>query len=168
MPLTGVHGGPPGAAALDQLALWPRVRERPAARRKLWFGSQSPGGFAWATAPFRGFLAKLEPAVQVFGQVPGLAGDTGDGFAFGLVDAEAGSLALFSPYALTGYGTPGCFERCLAAYRRWCELGMPGPGGLGLVVSRADRPQPLPGPGQIALRRGQSVFTWLLPAVPED
>ena len=44
---------------LDEMSLWPELRDRPCGERKLWFGG--PGwSFAVQTATFRAFLGRID------------------------------------------------------------------------------------------------------------
>ena len=163
VPLTGEKGRGDADAPQrwDELPLWQELRQHPCAERKLWFGGPTASPYELLTGGFRRFLGKLEPDFVALRSAGAGSPMMPAALVFGLMDEAKRSLALFHPYRLTGYGAPDCFERCLAIYRLWCELGMPSTGGLRLVVRRADDRTPAP-PG-MPVCRGESTFIWSLP-----
>ncbi|MEH3147455.1 MAG: methyltransferase domain-containing protein [Methylobacterium frigidaeris] len=115
-----------------------------------------PGPASW---PFRHYLALTEPGYAVFA-----AGEGDDRAAtpFGIVDEASSSLALCRDGRLFAYGTLDAARRLAAAYRRWCDLGMPGPGSWSLEVCRAEA-APAAGPDLVVEQRGGSALIRRLP-----
>lgn len=72
---------------------------------------------------------------------------------------DLASLALCRPGELVGYGSPAAFERFMAGYRAWCDLGMPPSAGLDVVVCPNADVARAP-PGSWLDRRGDAALIW--------
>ncbi|MGK9233796.1 hypothetical protein KXS07_19840 [Inquilinus limosus] len=148
---------------LDALPFWPEINAEPALHRPLSLGLRDPARFGGAAYAFRLFLGQTESGFAVFDDG---AAETEELSVspFGLIDAAAKSVAICRPGMLLGYGSAAAARRLDAAYRRWTDLGMPGPADFELEVARTVE-APRPGPGLWVEPRGASTLVWRLPGV---
>lgn len=147
---------------LAALHLWERIGQRECLRRRMWLGGRGAADLASRSYRFRSFLSKTEPRFEVFALEAPTAGGP-RGFAFGILDEAAESIALCRSDELVGYGNPAAAEVFLAAYRQWAELTMPGGASFELAAYPSAKPATV-GPGVWVDRRGDSVFHWRLPS----
>lgn len=162
VPLVGKAQRTAGAALrLAALHLWERIERRECLRQRMWLGGRGAADLASRSYRFRSFLSKTEPRFEVFALEAPTAGGP-RGFAFGILDEAAESIALCRADELFGYGSPAAAEVFLAAYRRWTELTMPGGASFELTAYPSAKPG-VAGPGRWIDRRGDSVFHWQLP-----
>ncbi len=132
--------------SLDSLPFWDEVRGEPSVRCGLPLGALPHDGPAPIAAQFRAFLGRTEPGMASFTARAGagwtpwrpVSPSSQPVPPFGLVDEADRSVALWDAGELIGYGGHGAAVRLARAYSRWAKLGLPGMGGFGLEVHRAD------------------------------
>ncbi|MGK9165155.1 hypothetical protein KXR53_02600 [Inquilinus limosus] len=148
---------------LGALPFWPEINSKPALHWPLSLGIRDPARFGGAAYAFRLFLGQTEPGFAVFDDGAAETEELSVSH-FGLVDEAAKSVAICRPGMLLGYGSAAAARRLDAAYRRWTDLGMPGPAAFELEVVRAAE-APRPEPGLWVERRGVSALVWRLAGV---
>ncbi|MEE7462102.1 hypothetical protein MFUR16E_12765 [Methylobacterium fujisawaense] len=114
------------------------VAAEPSLSYPLWFGSLAPYQPGPALQAYRRYLALTEPGFTVF-EPFGIGPSTPKWVSeFGVLDTGRRSAVILRAGRLDGYGAPDATIRLLEAYRRWCDLGMPGPGAYSLHITASE------------------------------
>lgn len=119
---------------IDEWTVQAGIDAEPSLSYPFWFASLAPSLPGTASPAFRRHLAMTEPGFTIFEPAaarPAAAKWLSD---FGLLDGKAGSAAIMRAGRLIGYGAPTATRQLLESYRRWCDLGMPGPTAYKLQV----------------------------------
>jgi hypothetical protein len=158
VPLVGSRQAPMvERVRLDAVPFWNEIRPAPSLSFPLWLGSFEKNQPGPAALPFRRYLALTEPSFAVFapdGSMPGAGRRKTD---FGLIDFSKRSIAIFRSGRILGFGSNEAAGRFVSAYRRWTELGMPGPAAYRLTVVPAAS-APVGGDKCFIEHRGDSVL----------
>lgn len=120
--------------ALDSLPFWAEAAAAPGMRFKLPLGA-SPGADGPIAKAFWAFFARSDPHFTIF-ETRGMTDREAPATAFGLVEADAHSVALYMAGELVGYGGQAAVQRLDRAFTRWVELGSPEMADFGLEVWR--------------------------------
>ncbi|WP_372000302.1 methyltransferase domain-containing protein [Tistrella mobilis] len=166
VPLTGRDGA-------DADVLMPRLDADPDITRLpmtglpdvLDFGQAEPERMMPPALAFTGWLSKLDPRFRAWrlgaGDArPSLFGDP-QVHGFGLVDAAAGSAALWRAGYVTAYGDAGARDALFAHLARWTAHGSPTGYAFGLGITSAGAASPVSHPSHRE-RRGPLDFWWWL------